>query len=184
MDYLKKLLPLRQKLNLSQELMANEIGVSQQVYSLAENGKTKRVDPKIIEFITKNIGKDLQGNPVTPAESINESKISQQQESRSDSAHGDKSTVYILAESNRLLAESNRLLSQANLNLTIQVNSITEDSFLGIPSKMLPRFVSVLKLIAKAGAKGWKTEAVALADINNIFYADLGVMKEEGIGQH
>ena len=97
---------------------------------------------------------------------------------------GEINTLYTIAESNRLLADSNRILSEVNLKLANQVIKVTVDDPLGIPPKMIPRFVSVLKLIATAGAKGWQTEAEALAEINNIFYADLAVKKEEGIAQH
>lgn len=93
-------------------------------------------------------------------------------------------TIKTLAEGNRILAEGNRLLSESNLKLTTQITNPTEDEHLGISSKLLPKFVSILKLIARAGARGWKNEAEALAEISNIFYGDLVPNKEEGIAQH
>ena len=93
-------------------------------------------------------------------------------------------TICHLAEGNRMLAESNKTLSESNLHLTLKVTAKTEHEPLGIPSALVPKFVSLMKLIAKAGAQGWKSEAEALADINNIFYADFAVKKEVDIEQH
>lgn len=93
-------------------------------------------------------------------------------------------TICHLAEGNRMLAESNKTLSESNLHLTLKVTAKTEHEPLGIPSVLVPKFVSLMKLIAKAGAQGWKSEAEALADINNIFYADLAIKKEVDIEQH
>jgi len=54
-DYSKELSRIRVSKKLSQEEMAKEIGVSQQVLSNAETGKAKKIDPRIVEYLTRLI---------------------------------------------------------------------------------------------------------------------------------
>lgn len=53
MDYSKELGRIRASKKMSQGGMAEEIGISQQVFSLAETGKAKKIDPKIVEYVTR-----------------------------------------------------------------------------------------------------------------------------------
>ena len=54
MDIVKKLIGIRGTLNRSQGEMADLIGVSQQVYSNIENGRTKNISPKVLNWLQQN----------------------------------------------------------------------------------------------------------------------------------
>lgn len=104
------------------------------------------------------------------------------EQKRENKGRNSQDTIELtLAESNRLMAESNYLLA-ASMQTLIQTNAdLTSDirkersanAVLGMPLTVAERFASVLKLVAKAGSHGWKTEDEALAEINKVFYAYL-----------
>lgn len=53
MNFAQELIQIRDRERLSQSEMAKILGLSQQVYSNIENGKTKRIDPKIVEIVAE-----------------------------------------------------------------------------------------------------------------------------------
>lgn len=89
-------------------------------------------------------------------------------------------TNRLMVESNHKLADSVHIIAKTNADLAAMLKAAQAIGHepLGIPEALLPRFLDVLHLIAKAGTTGWKSEKEALAELNKSFYAYLSRTKK------
>ena len=141
MNIAEEIVRIRLSKNYSQYEMAVELGISQQVYSNIENGRTKRVSPEIIQFVQQNI--------VPPTKKTVDLPPDQRE---NVTTFTDLSS---LITANADLSKANKDLAQANLELTKLVGINLSDrkgTFVAVESTK----AHILELLAKELSSGDK----------------------------
>lgn len=122
MNIAQDMLYIRTSMGKNQGEMASILGITQQVYSNIENGRTKRVDQKIIEYIQQNIAK----NNVL-SENIPSSKPT------NSSSNSNNSVVIDSTTTNQMLSDlifSNKVMSTAIADFAITEKNLSEQTLM------------------------------------------------------
>ena len=137
--------------------MAVELGVSQQVYSNLEKGKTDRVKPEFLEYVQKNIVNDGATTPKT------------------DTNKEDNLTTFTdlsaLINANVDLSSANKTLAEANLVLSKMLSSSGPQQTTLAVETMKHRILELLSTLRLQDGK-YQSSEEAHAILNRL-YADI-----------